>query len=108
MFAPANMIEAREPRSNAAGRGRTNTDANPDKDRVIEELQSELQRYRSEVDSLKPLESFFIQMNQTYMERYSNRNSSVRDSERPSDVFPGSLPGGGESVSQMAHTFNGK
>lgn len=61
---------------------------------MIAELQAELSRYRSEVESLRPLESFFVQMNQTYMERYSNRGSSVRpslpsvsrDSERPSDA----------------------
>ena len=80
MFAPANMID-RESKSGAK------PSSSDDKDRIIAELQSELTRYRSEVDSLKPLESFFIQMNQTYMERYSNRNSSVRDSERPSDSF---------------------
>lgn len=59
------------------------------------------------MESLRPLESFFVQMNQTYMERYSNRSSSVRpsdpsmtrDSERPSDAG---------TASQMAHTFNGK
>lgn len=59
------------------------------------------------METLRPLESFFVQMNQTYMERYSSRGSSVRPSD-PSMTRDSERPSETATASQMAHTFNGK